>query len=315
MEGTLNRRTALSYAAPPDTPAVDDHHLAGLARTGRLDGRVTCLPGHASAFPAGDDPIARGGRSGIGSSSRRALAPGPRTGTRQSDAYLLLGLSPPAFLASHLLYGLSIGYGRQLDINWPIKTLMPFGESLLDLVVRIPYPERTEGSKVVMIARPLPDAQALVAAMDRHIASMEPRLGRPMRGRAHWVRGPILGLDAKAIYGMCLASVPGQRLWPTDAEGLTSLDRHEVAHVAIASICPVTLNPPALLSEGWAEANSGQDPVELAERAFRARERGNEKSIQELTGSEWYGRHEWPVYQFGAPRATICFRNMGRIAS
>ena len=223
--------------------------------------------------------------------------------------YLLLGLAPVLFLASHMLYGVSIGYGRQFDINWPIKMLMPFGESQLDLVARFSYPERTEGAKVVMIATPLPDARALVDAMDRHIASMEPRLGRPMRGRAHWVRGPILGLDAKAIYGMCLASVPGQGA--TDAEGLTNLDRHEVAHVAIASICPVTLNPPALLSEGWAEANSGQDPVELAQRAAQARARGTEKSIKELTGPEWYGRHQWPVYLFGGPLCNYLLQEYG----
>jgi hypothetical protein len=243
----------------------------------------------------------------IGGLWRLIRGPGRQTALR----YLLLGLAPPAFLASHFLYGLSVGYGRQFDINWSIKLLMPLGESFFDLIVRYPYPERTAGEKVVMIARPLPTARAQVDAMDRHIASMEARLGRPMRGKVHWVRGPILGLDAKAIYGMCMASAPGQRLWPTDAEGLTNLDRHEVAHVAIASICPVTLNPPALLSEGWAEANSGQGPVELADRAIRAREHGTDKSFEQLTSSEWYGRHEWPVYLFGGPLCNYLLEKYG----
>jgi hypothetical protein len=102
---------------------------------------------------------------------------------------LLLGIAPLGFMAGHLLYGLRVGYGRQLDLTWPLRMLVPFGVSMMDLQARFVYPIRTVGEKVVMISAPFERAGEQVAAMDKHVRALEARLGRPARGRVHWVRG------------------------------------------------------------------------------------------------------------------------------
>ena len=56
----------------------------------------------------------------------------------------------------------------------------------------------------------VPKAREQVAAMDRHVRALERRLGLTTRGRIHWVRGPLLGMDGKALYGLCLGSRPGE---------------------------------------------------------------------------------------------------------
>ena len=50
----------------------------------------------------------------------------------------------------------------------------------------------------------------------------------------------------------------GERL--ADAEGLSAADRDEVAHCVLMSHCSARFQPPALLTEGWAQANQGDDP-------------------------------------------------------
>jgi len=80
---------------------------------------------------------------------------------------LLLGLPPLGFLAGHLMYGFGTAYGRQFTLGLPLKLLVPFGESILDLVARFQYPGRTEGERVVMISTPVESARAQVAAIDQ----------------------------------------------------------------------------------------------------------------------------------------------------
>jgi hypothetical protein len=222
---------------------------------------------------------------------------------------LLLGTPPLLFFAGHFLYGLKAGYGRTVDIDLPIKALVPLGESVMDLEARFRYTRRTVGEKVVMISGEVPRAREQVAAMDRHVRALERRLGLTTRGRIHWVRGPLLGMDGKAIYGICLGSRPGAN--PTDDEGLTGLDRHEVAHCVIGNHMDVDTDPPAVLSEGWAEANSGLDPTALMSRLVSARENGRSFSLAELTGPDWYNRHEWPVYNRGGPLVNFLLKTYG----
>src|SRR5207248_7128628 len=123
---------------------------------------------------------------------------------------LLLGGAPLLFLAGHFLYGLNVAAGREIPLNLPLKLLMPLGESLMDLEARFRYPQRTAGAKVVMIATPVADARAQVAAMDRHVGALEARLGRTTAGTVHWVRGTLLGVQGgHAVLGLCLGSRPG----------------------------------------------------------------------------------------------------------
>jgi hypothetical protein len=214
-------------------------------------------------------------------------------------ACLLIGVAPLLFFAGYFLWGLKAGYGRQIELNVPLKMLVPFGESVFDLLARFVYPVRTEGETVVMIAKPTPLARRQVDAMDRHVKTLWKRLGdRSTTRRVHWVRGPLLGLEGKAIYDICMGSPVDEP--SVDAVGLSRVDRHEVAHCVLSSFLSTNVDPPALLTEGWAQANMGTDEAGVAHEAWEQWEQGSALSLRELTGPEWYGLHQWPVYVQGA---------------
>jgi hypothetical protein len=224
---------------------------------------------------------------------------------------LLAGLPPLGFLAGHLMYGFGTAYGRQIDLILPLRVLVPFGESLLDLVARFQYPVRTEGERVVMISKPVESAREQVAAMDRHIRALEARLGRTGTRRIHWVRGPILGLQGRALLGICMGSLPGAEWNQPDEEGLTTLDRHEVAHVVLSQFCTTDMEPPAILMEGWAELASVADMKAYRLRALAEREAGRTLPLAELIGPAWYVRHDSPAYVHGAPLVDYIVRKSG----
>jgi hypothetical protein len=226
-------------------------------------------------------------------------------------ACLLWGLAPFGLVAGHLMYGFGTAYGRQFDLNWPLRVLVPFGESILDLVARFQYPVRTEGERVVMISTPVENARQQVAAMDRHIKALEARLGRRGTRRIHWVRGPILGIQGKAILGVCMGSAVTGHWEQPDTEGLTTLDRHEVAHVVLTQFCSVAMEPPAILMEGWAEVAAAADPRSYRIRAWAERENGRMIDLADLVGPAWYGRHDLPVYTQGAPLVDFMLRRFG----
>jgi hypothetical protein len=236
------------------------------------------------------------------------LVVGPRR--LRALTWLLLGVAPLLFFASFVLYGLRLGYGRQLVIDLPLRMLVPFGESMFDLLARFQYPVRTGGETVVMISKPLANGPAQVAAMDRHVQALCKRLeGRPDPRRIHWVRGTLLGITPHGLNGLCLACAPGEE--PAGAEGLTSLDRHEVAHCVLSSIVPADFDPPSVLSEGWAQANQGDNEKIVALRAWEHRESGEAIPLRELTGPFWYSRHQYPAYVQGAALVNHILRKYG----
>lgn len=237
------------------------------------------------------------------------LVRGPRR--MHALACLVLGLPPLGLLTGHLIYGFGTAYGRQFNLSLPLKILMPFGESILDLVARFQYPERTEGERVVMISTHVENARAQVAAMDRHIQALEARLGRTGTRRVHWVRGPLLGMQGKAILGMCMGSVSAGGWEQPDEEGLTTLDRHEVAHVVLSQFCTADSEPPAVLMEGWAEVASMAGPNSHRLRAWTEREAGRTLPLEELIGPRWYGCHDQPAYTQGAPLVDYILRRFG----
>ena len=223
--------------------------------------------------------------------------------------YLLVGVAPVLFMTGHILYGLKIGQGRQLVRSLPIKLLVPFGESILDLEARFRYPVRTEGAKVVMISKPVAARRNRSPRWTVMCALLEARLGRPSKGRVHWARGPLFGMQGKAIFGLCMGSRPGEN--PVDSEGLVEVDRHEVAHCVVTSLCNAGSDPPSVLCEGWAEANSGIDPVTLARHARQYLDDGQGLSLRELTGPDWYNRHHRPAYVQGAVLVDYLLRTYG----
>jgi hypothetical protein len=231
------------------------------------------------------------------------------TQRRRSATWLLVGTAPLWFVAGHVAYGLESFYGRDVSLSYALRTLVPLGESLMDLEARIRYPVRTTGARVVMISPPVDDAAEQVAAMDTHVCQLERRIGRPLDKPVHWVRGPLFGIQGKAIIGLCMGSRPEESKWR--GRQLDPLDRHEVAHCVINMICPPWAEPHALLVEGWAEANTGHDTTWLADRAWEYRERGQTFPIRELAGPAWAGRHELPVYVQGAPLVNYLLETYG----
>jgi hypothetical protein len=151
----------------------------------------------------------------------------------RAACWMLLGAPPLWFMTGYFLYGLQIASGRHVPLNVPLKILIPLGESVMDLEARFRYPQRTTGENVVMISAPVADAAEQVARMDEHIRTLEKRLGREMHGRVHWVRGPLMGLQGKAILGVCMGSRAAEDC--ADGSDLSALDRHEIAHCVVNS--------------------------------------------------------------------------------
>ena len=228
---------------------------------------------------------------------------------RQALACILLGAAPLWFMTGHAMYGLVIAFGRNLRFDLPLKMLVPLGGSLMDIEARIRYPQWTTGEKVTMISIPVANARERVAAMDGHVRQLEKRLGRTTAWPIRWVRGPLLGLDGKAPFSVCMGSRPHDAELGTD--GLAAVDRHEVAHCVITSLNSYESDPPAVLAEGWAEANQGTDSTEQVFRAWERRVRGDDLTLRELTGPDWYWCHRPPAYIQGAPLVNFILREFG----
>lgn len=238
----------------------------------------------------------------------RRLIRGPDR--RRALTFLMLGAAPLWFMTAHIVYGLKAAFTRQIDHDLFLDLLIPFGESFFDLEARIRYPARTEGSKVVMISIPMSSAREQVEAMDQHIRALESRLDVSNSARVHWVRGPIFGMQGKAIFGLCMGSEPAKKAM-NNGGSLNYLDRHEVAHCVISLACSGVGDPPALLCEGWAEANSGRDSVVQALAAREDQDLGRFLTLGELIGRDWYGRHDGPVYNQGALLVDYLLRKYG----
>ncbi len=152
-------------------------------------------------------------------------------------ACLLIGSAPLWAVAGFVFYGFAVIAGQKKPLNVATHMLTPLALSAMDLHARLVYPLRTVGEKVVMISPTMPeaDARAQVAAMDRHVRSLEARLNRTIRGPIHWIRGPLFGTGRCSVMGMALGTRPGEA--PPDAGGLCTNDRHEVAHCVLTGQC------------------------------------------------------------------------------
>ena len=83
--------------------------------------------------------------------------------------------------------------------------LFAWAASLGDLEVWVRYPHREAGERVVMFHQGLSDAAAQVAEMDKHLTHLEEVLGRPFRGKAHWIRGTIWGRGNAYFGGLAMS--------------------------------------------------------------------------------------------------------------
>ena len=224
-------------------------------------------------------------------------------------ASLLVGTAPLWFSVGHVLMAIRPAFDRHVPPGWPSRVLLSPGRSLADLEARWFYPERTPGKWVTMVGATSKDARAQVAAMDRHVDALLARLDQPATWPIVWYRGSLLGLDRCAIYDMALGSEVGQL--PPGADGLTDLDRHEVAHCVITRNYTARSDPPRVLMEGWAQANQGTPAAELAVTAWDDHEKGLSLTLRQLVAPDWYWYSGPAAYNQGAPLVNYLLRVYG----
>ncbi len=108
---------------------------------------------------------------------------------------------------------------------------------------------------------------------------------------------------------MALGSEFGQ--FERDADGLSNLDRHEVAHCVITRNFTASSDPPRVLIEGWAQANQGTPAEELARTAWNDRENGRSLTLRQLVAPDWYWYSGPAAYDLGAPLVNYILRVYG----
>jgi len=224
-------------------------------------------------------------------------------------ASLLVGTAPLWFSVGHILMAMRPSFNRHVPPGWPSRVLLPSGRSLADLEARWFYPERTPGKWVTMVGATSKDARAQVAAMDRHIDALLARLDQPATWPIVWYRGSLLGLGMCAIYDMAIGSEVGQ--YRRGADGLSDLDRHEVAHCVITRNYTARSDPPRVLMEGWAHANQGTPAAELAVTAWDDHEMGLSLTLRQLVAPDWYWYSGPAAYNQGAPLVNYLLRMYG----
>jgi hypothetical protein len=132
-----------------------------------------------------------------------------------------------------------------------------------------------------MIHAGIPDAQEQVEAMDRHVERMERLLGQEARGKCHWIRGGVGSRRDLHAWGIALGSKDGE--YPRGDDGLTWLDRHELAHWMIDHLCNLYQGPrPLIMAEGWADSQSGYERRQLFRYAAHDRQNGTWVSLKDL---------------------------------
>ncbi len=149
------------------------------------------------------------------------------------------------------------------------------------------------------------EPEKLLAHMDEHMEQMAAHLQvsvpvTPMR----WVRGSLVGQHGRAFWncGIC-----NETDLPTE---LTTLDRHEMAHVLITMTSDKEQNPPAVLAEGWAESQS-RDRADLILALVDKYNQGEQYTLQELIGPDWYNRSAGPAYHHGGPLVIYLMEHYG----
>ncbi len=235
------------------------------------------------------------------------LVRGPRRG--RALASLLVGTAPLWFCVGHVLMAMRPAFDRHVPPGWPSKILFPLARPLADLEARWFYPERTPGKWVTMVGARTKDARPQVSAMDRHVDALLARLGQPATWPIVWYRGALLGLKVCAIYDMALGSEVGR--FPPGADGLTNMDRHEVAHCVITRNYTARSDPPRVLMEGWAQANEGMPPEEVAQAAWDDHKSGLSLTLRQLVAPDWYWYSGPATYNQGAPLVNYLLRVYG----
>ena len=242
----------------------------------------------------------------VGSVAYRLIR-GP--GRKRALGWLLIGAAPGWCLTGLVLLGMRPGFDLHVRPGFASKLLIPLARPFFDLEASWFYPERTSGRWVTMVGAPVANASAQVAAMDRHVDALLARLGQPKTWPIRWYRGSLFGMGGRAIANMALGVEVGHLTSGSDV--LTSVDRHEVAHTVIAGLGSPTSDPPRLLTEGWAQANSGKSAEGLAREAWRSRQWGRSLTLRQLIAADWYWNSGPAAYDQGAPLVNYLLQTYG----
>lgn len=242
----------------------------------------------------------------------KRLARGP--GRARAAAWVLVGLVPLAMIGLPTEIVRRRWEDRDATVT-PVTRLVAFGgAAVMEAAARVQYPHRVETPRLLMfhrgVARPQEDAER----MERHVAAIEARIGRPMRDKIYWVRGSVLGQGGLANNGLTLGSDHSDP--PEEIEGMALvLDRHELAHGVIHQYMPPDAAPPSFLVEGWAECYSyGLPRQAVTDHRADARETrgaGVWVPLRELSGPTWYYRHAGPAYSHGHVWVEFLVRRFG----
>jgi hypothetical protein len=242
-------------------------------------------------------------------------ARGPRRGS--ALAWLLVGLLPALCWAGLGGYVAHCHRTRNHPNNLPFRLVKFAAAHVMELQAWYLYPHRLETARLVMfyddrVADPEGDA----AAMDRHLARMEKLTGKSLRAKVYWVRGCLLGMS-----GFCNRGVVSGSSQSPAAAG--TLDRHELAHAVLSQHESPDIDPPTLLSEGWAVSQEWlHDRPFLAQWALAARDgrpgnqcfqewAGSRCCLRDLTEAEWYHHGSGPVYPVGGAFVDFLIRRFG----
>jgi hypothetical protein len=224
-------------------------------------------------------------------------------------AWMLFAFLPTLWMAAYIEYLLVLSAGRTGTPNLLTKWAEPMSSLIGEPYVRVCYPFRYEGERFVMWSdSPEFDVKAM-AAMDAHILAMEQFLGHRSDYKVYWVRGPVWGIEGRAVFGWALGS---RSSTPADAaDGLNSMDRHEVAHIVVEQFSPKGDGGPKLLHEGWAELHAKPKPESRWEECWFSQQEGKLPSLRALTNPEWYYNSIEPMYTLGSVLVEYILKRFG----
>jgi hypothetical protein len=223
---------------------------------------------------------------------------------------VLLTLPPPGLFVVAGVYSQLQWTERRVPENFLTLLGRMSGASLMQAEADLFYPRRLETERLVMYYTDAEASHKYAQEMDAHVARMETLLGKPLRRKIHWIRGPLLGQRNVSFYGLALGSSAGPADGPA-ALGKVLLDRHELAHAVLDQQRTPDSDPPTLLHEGWAEAQARLDSGDLARIALAARDRGEPYRLVELVGPNWYHKAGIAVYQVGGALVDFLLRRYG----
>jgi hypothetical protein len=217
---------------------------------------------------------------------------GPRR--RVALALLMIALTPIVWSALFLYNLAQIATHRYDALT---RTAGFWVSSIMDAEARWKYPRWTYGRHVVLIDDgKTPHADRLVDQMDAHIERMGALLHQPVPSqRARWVLGELVGQRGRAILAWAICDPA-----PDHSPELNDIDRHEMAHVVITTLCRPDHEPPALLAEGWATFQGSDRDDEIRQLSDEGR-RGHAVPLDELIEPQWYSRSVGPAYSHGGP--------------